>query len=496
MKKLVLFFVMSLLALVSASQTLSAQGGGLSASDFNLCIVGGEAINNYPIFDHVLGEDSVIILTISTQPEGFDISINPDQSIKVVATTAFTGAVSIGTYTVCNAMGFCDSATITITYADIESITLPQPQIIPISTLNTLSTQICSSDIGWILQNNCIPNLFTVCLTHNENLGTLTYINNQCANYVPTGMAGVDTIRIMSCGDAPPPTFYTCDGPVTMSNCSEVWYIVTISSTSTGNTFTETHDITCAEIAFIEGLGFPTWATATIVEPAQHGIAEIIEGDAFQYMEYTPYPGFLGVDTVVVACAHATQLTCDTGIYVFNVSCDPSMYWHLNKSAICGTTANLGDYVGSWGFAPYIFEQPAHGIATVLGFTVFYTPNFGFTGTDTLYVGNVSGGPADEAINAIFVIDVDCDNAVPTINNPNGLTMTYLPEKRLATLSVENGVFEQVSLFDLAGRKIEQSTLFDTPQTATLSFDRLPAGIYLLGVQCNKTAQTFKILVK
>lgn len=88
----------------------------------------------------------------------------------------------------------------------------------------------------------------------------------------------------------------------------------------TAQTFTETREIVCGDSVHVGQLGFPTWSMPTIViEPAQ-GTAEIT-GDLWYSLVYQSAADFEGLDTVVVACAHATQITCDTGIYIFHISC-------------------------------------------------------------------------------------------------------------------------------------------------------------------------------
>ena len=37
---------------------------------------------------------------------------------------------------------------------------------------------------------------------------------------------------------------------------------------------------------------------------------------------YQAAPNYEGVDTFIVACAHATQITCDTGIYIIETICN------------------------------------------------------------------------------------------------------------------------------------------------------------------------------
>lgn len=108
------------------------------------------------------------------------------------------------------------------------------------------------------------------------------------------------------------------------------------------DTFTEHIALPCDSTVLIPGLGYPTWNTPVIVLEPKHGAAILLGTGAFyDTLSYQPEAGFSGQDSVVVDCAHATQITCETGIYVFDVSC-------LNDAHILYPTQ-----------APVLFPNPA-----------------------------------------------------------------------------------------------------------------------------------------
>jgi type IX secretion system substrate protein len=146
------------------------------------------------------------------------------------------------------------------------------------------------------------------------------------------GYLGQDTF-IVACAHA---TQITCDTGI---------YIISVVGCPPLYAFTETHDITCDSTLLVPGLGYPIWVTPEIEQPPNHGSATILSANAadLDTLMYVPEPDFSGLDTVVVMCAHATQLTCETGIYIFDVSC-------LNAAADAGRDLALS-----------VFPNPAHG---------------------------------------------------------------------------------------------------------------------------------------
>lgn len=86
--------------------------------------------------------------------------------------------------------------------------------------------------------------------------------------------------------------------------------------------FIEMHYVYCGSILELGPVGYLNWNPATIVRPPEHGDVYLFTGDPFpDSLVYKSDYGYLDVDTFVVACARATQVTCETGIYIVNVSC-------------------------------------------------------------------------------------------------------------------------------------------------------------------------------
>jgi len=221
-------------------------------------------------------------------------------------------------YTVCDIYGACTNGTIYITLAEIEEIPPIEPTIVNYTVEIGATTNICEGNIGWAWQHNCIPDLYTVCVYHNDAQGAIYYLSENCISYTPFAL-GTDTIKVIGCGDAPPPMFFTCNGWEQMNTCSHNYYVVSIVPNN--NAFTETYNITCDSTLLVGQLGYPTWVVPSIITPPNHGSAAILTDGVWSSMQYIPNPNFNGTDTIVVECAHATQITCETGTYIINVDC-------------------------------------------------------------------------------------------------------------------------------------------------------------------------------
>ncbi|MEK7255395.1 MAG: T9SS type A sorting domain-containing protein, partial [Bacteroidota bacterium] len=99
-------------------------------------------------------------------------------------------------------------------------------------------------------------------------------------------------------------------------------YIISVVGCPPISAFFETHEISCDSTLLVPGLGYPTWVTPEIVQPPKHGEASLsLDSSLWHTLKYVPEAGFEGTDTVVVECAHATQITCETGIYIIHVTC-------------------------------------------------------------------------------------------------------------------------------------------------------------------------------
>lgn len=155
-------------------------------------------------------------------------------------------------------------------------------------------------------------------------------------------------------------------------------------------TFTELRDINCNDTLQIGPLGYPTWSIPTFVELPKVGYAQLIsEFPGAALMEYVSPPAYAGLDTVVVACAHATQITCDTGVYIFNIACPLVIEPVFFTQVLCNDTAYV-DNLNAW-FVPQITTPAAHGSSSIRfeptdGAGVVYVPDQGFEGLDFVLV--------------------------------------------------------------------------------------------------------------
>ena len=158
-------------------------------------------------------------------------------------------------------------------------------------------------------------------------------------------------------------------------------------------TFTEIHKIACNDSILIGRLGYPTWATAKIVKAPHNGYAIIPYEIGFQTMHYTSPPCFRGSDTIVVTCAKATQLTCDTGIYIMNIECAEE----ANKTLVYNITCRDSNFTEISGFPnSKIKAGPFNGIANILhGIPdmdyIKYKPDSSFSGMDYIKLSLFNG---------------------------------------------------------------------------------------------------------
>jgi hypothetical protein len=253
-------------------------------------------------------------------------------------------------------------------------------------------------------------------------------------------------------------------------------------------TFTEKIEMVCGDTFRTQMLGYPTWNPPQIIRAARFGHAET---DASNRLVYRATPYYRGSDTVVVACARATQITCDTGIYIFRATCADSAASVAVYQVPCGDSLCVFD-MSSWG-APMVLQKATKGnvqvqLSPVDGPARFcYRPNAGFEGTDFAIV-RYYGKPR------LYVLHVSCKisntTAAPTVlplrvspNPATGLVRIDMPESPVAVRLVH----ASGSVTDVAYTAEDNALLLDlTP---------LPTGVYALWVQFRHGQGFAKIVV-
>lgn len=252
---------------------------------------------------------------------------------------------------------------------------------------------------------------------------------------------------------------------------------VALTSGISAQTFTENHNINCGDTIAIGGLGYPTWAIPEITQLPKHGYAKLL-GDFIpaNLLEYQAPQYFIGLDTVVIKCAHATQITCDTGIYVFNVGCS-TVHETITVQVACNDTAIIENLSG---FAvPQIIEQPQHGQATVTfaptdQAILTYIPDPSFEGPDNVLLSLFNGL---DTVNYLFL--VYCFLPTGTDNGPAIRHLSFFPQPAANTVYAD-GFFESiksVQVSDMTGRTISTNHTF-TGDRLTLDVSALTPGIY------------------
>jgi len=492
MKPTRLLFYLLFWAGITTSHAMQAQVL-LQAADASFCLINGQSLSQQDL--PVWLADSTINYSISIDSEStyFYVTLNADQSLEISSPYGFPGIVEYISYTACLDSGaICDTGIITLTYAEVEDIELPLPTVFNLE-VNAGSTQEICGGLGWALANNCIPNLYTVCMTHNESLGTLTYINDDCILYEPLAM-GIDTIRLVGCGDAPPSTYMTCHGPVSLSNCSETHYIVKILEDNLAG-FTEHIFLNCASTAVIDHLGYPTWVTPTIIGFPLHGTATIHPDgqQLWSELHYAASLGYAGTDTVIVECAHATQITCETGTYIFHIVCGTSPL-HYYYDMVCDSLTALGQYSGSFGMPPQLIIPPVHGNALIEGTLISYIANQGFSGADSFYVSNVDVSPVDEGLYGWFHLSIDCPNGISEREDWESDLRHHFTEEGLLLYSSPISKYQEIQIVDIKGRALLRRSLLPGSQLM-VSTSHWPAGIYFLSSYGEGEMKTDKLRI-
>lgn len=262
----------------------------------------------------------------------------------------------------------------------------------------------------------------------------------------------------------------------------------------TAQTFTEVHQLTCGDTAYIGNLGYPTWNVAKIVQHPALGHA-ILLGDFIpaNLLEYTSPPCVVGRDTVVIECAHATQITCDTGIYVFEMTCPENIEPVYPTTLACNDSVYVDNLSGWW--APAIAQQAQHGEARIIleptdGAGVFYRPDPGFEGLDFVKVSLYNGGDT-----VLYLFQVYCDLTVGSqVVEPEPLT--FFPNPVQQHLYVQDvGNLADVQVFNLRGQNCPVRGT-DRIGGYRIETGHLPAGFYFVVIRTKQGGRISGSFVK
>ena len=240
-----------------------------------------------------------------------------------------------------------------------------------------------------VLDNDEDPNddpltVLSVCLPENGTAvinadGTITYIPNEgfegtdCFCYVLSDGQATDsaTICVTVPQDGPvnqPPTAQDDNATTDENNPVSIPVLTNDSDPEDGNNL-----------------------NISIITPPANGTAEVQNGQ----IDYTPEDGFVGIDYIqYIACDNGNPVLCDTAWVAINVlpttpnecvvAVDDSMTISIDQTGIIPILENDSDAEGDPFFILGIDELPLNGTAVIIEDTLYYTPQLGFIGCDSL----------------------------------------------------------------------------------------------------------------
>jgi Secretion system C-terminal sorting domain len=252
-------------------------------------------------------------------------------------------------------------------------------------------------------------------------------------------------------------------------------------------TFTVTYLVECNDTISTGPLGFPSWNPPTIVQSAQIGSAFI---DANNHLQYTATPYFQGNDTVIVACAQATQVSCDTGIYIFQSICSDSLSGIRSVQVACNGKVCV-ENLSAWGI-PSILEMPLHGEAYIFttpvdGAGICYTPQSDFEGTDYVLVRQFGSQQY------LYVFNVSCSVAT---QQAIATSITAYPNPTKGDFFIEmQDMPTQVAIMGMDGKRYDSNYLYQDNRLQ-IRCEQLPAGCYGVAIQTESGQFISRIVVQ
>ncbi|SEM24582.1 gliding motility-associated C-terminal domain-containing protein [Maribacter orientalis] len=388
------------------------------------------------ILDNDFGIPSDGTLTL-TEPSNGIIAINDggtpddisDDTVTYTPNDVFEGIDSID-YTVCDSLGNCDTATITITVG--EPVALDVIDDVVTTQIDTpIDVAILDNDFG-------IPSDGTLTLTEPSNgivtindSGTPDDISDDSVTYTPNdGFEGSDSID-----------YTVCDS---MDNCDTATITITVGepvALDVINDVVTTPIDTPIDIAILDNdFGIPSDGTLILTEPS-NGTAAINDGGtpddiSDDTVTYTPNDVFEGIDSIDYTVCDSMD-NCDTATITITVG-EPVALDVIDDVVTTQIdtpidVAILDNDFGIPSDGTLTLTEPSNGIVTIndggtpddiSDDTVTYTPNDGFEGTESFdYTVCDTMGNCDTATITITVgepvaLDVVDDVVTTPIDTP------------------------------------------------------------------------------
>jgi Bacterial Ig domain/SdrD B-like domain/Domain of unknown function DUF11 len=349
-------------------------------------------------------------LTVQTVTQGANgvVTLRPDGTVIYLPNPGFTGTDTF-TYTISDGNGGTDTATVTIRVDAVSPTAISDSGATEPGTPVTIPVLGNDSDPnqGPLTVRGIISPPMNGTAVVNPD-GTITYTPNP-------GFTGTDRL-----------TYEVCDA---QGNCDTAVVLVNVSADNP-QARDDTATTPSGQPVTLSPLGNDTdpnggpLTISSITQPANGTVTLAPDGR----VTYTPNPGFSGTDTLTYIVCDA-QGNCDVAAITVTVTNRPPIAEPDSVGTPPGVqvsipiTANDSDPENG-PLTVQSVTQPTNGTVTFTSAgTVIYTPNPGFTGTDTFdYTVCDAQGLCDTA-----TVSVRVDQVTPTAVSDSGATVPGTP---------------------------------------------------------------------
>jgi gliding motility-associated-like protein len=268
------------------------------ASNDNVSTNEGSPLNiSVTVNDAGLGDGSLSV-SIATNGKHGTAAVNGDNTITYIPNANYFGADTI-TYQVCDLDGDCATAQVIVTVVTINQTPVVTPPAAATSIIQGTPVQICFT----VSDADADPITATPVVNH----GTVVSSGNGCFTYTSdSSYTGQDTLQVTFCDQEG--ACVTSAAPIIVLSLAEkpmARYDTLYLQTTLGREVSG-----CIEmVTTTDGL------TATIITPAEHGVASI---ENQLCVKYSPDGTFTGVFNIPVAICNTSGL-CDTVIVSIDI---------------------------------------------------------------------------------------------------------------------------------------------------------------------------------
>ncbi len=348
-------------------------------------------------------------VTITTPPANGTVTFGaaPMCMLNYAPNADFNGTDSFE-YEICNpANAECDQAVVTITVVSVndDPIAVADAANTQAETLVNIPLVGNDSDPDGMLDNSSLTVLT------NPAGGTVLVNTDGSVDYTPNaGFSGTDTFNYVICDDGIPTACASAIVTVTVSAAPNVAPVAVDDTMMTQEDMAVIVPVTANDS---DSDGMLDLTSLSVTAPPSNGTAA---ANTDGTVTYTPNTGFTGMDTFSYEiCDNGMPALCDNAVVTVTVNAAPNiapvavddaMMTQVDMPVIVPVLANDSDSDGMLDLTSLSVTAPAaNGTAAAnTDGTVTYTPNTGFTGTDTFSYEICDDG-----------MPVLCDNAVVTV---------------------------------------------------------------------------------